>query len=383
MKTIRVILFFLFVNSYAFSQGTFSQDQIVPDFFRDQIAADSTVGIEKTKLFVLDNSGNLFSQPSLFDDIDLSSYELLSTNLSFKDDKTTQKIVLAPFKLGSQSSSLLSSFKLNLALKNKITTFGLGIGGDNSSPYSKKSVRKLKEIYSGKVKSPDTIPANTSFSEFEKTHLKQYKKTLDSLLIEYNTARQKNILKYTIGYNVQLFPVLFAKGNANDFDSLNDKSIKSHVATISGTYAQNTIDESWSLTCNLNFLRSRSSALEGQEMQSYFGPSFSGKVRVKKFLSEEKLRKNSAFLKSYFIPALFFGVSYEGRYYKGKESGKQFIMDGIESQSAFTFFLDFVVSKSSQFRIGIPITRQKLIDTETITSLGTTIQYNFKISNLN
>jgi hypothetical protein len=373
MKKLHIIFLLLF-SIPGFSQ--FSTNQVIPDF----LAAKNEDMESRKNFFLVDNSGNLISQPNLYDDIDLNSYELLSANLSFKDNMSTQKIVFAPFKLTNSNNLFLNNLKTNISLKNKITTIGIGVGGDRSSPYSKRSIKILKQIYQG-LQSP-TVPKDSTvtYEDYKKTVLAEYQKVLDSAYILYNKKRLKNVWKYTIGYNIQLYPNLAASGTANNFDSLNSYSVKSHIFSLSGSYSTNAYKHT--LSGNLNFLWSRASAISGQEIQPYFGPSASYKLRILNFMNDRLLKKNENYKKDLFIPALYIGVAFEGKYYQGSDQNKIYIIDGIEEQTSVMLFFDVLISKSAQFRIGLPYISQKFVDTTTLESIGTTVQYNFKLVNL-
>jgi hypothetical protein len=328
--------------------------------------------------------------PTLFNDLDLSAYELLSASFNFSDDKTTQKIVVAPFRLlevkyneaNRSRKNFLSNIKGNLSHKSGIVTIGLGAGYDSSSPYSKKSQRQLKEIYR-KFPTPDAIPDSlkNNFVIYEKTLLADYQKRLDSLLIAYDALRLKDVHKFTLGYNIQLFPVILGKGSLDNYDSLNHESESAHVFSGSYSYFRNSYNSG--IQVSLNLLWARASPADGQKLQPYYGPAIAYKKRLIRFASTSQLKSEPAYTSSHFIPALYCGVSFEGRYFAGKTKDREYVKEKIERLDSYTVFFDFAVSKASYLRFAIPWTKQKFIDNKSTAGFGTAIQYNFIISNLN
>lgn len=390
--------FYLIVLALIFSCNlvqaqVYSSDQAFDGFIRKYLkdaGLDSTSQVAKAKVFTENAAGSLVLSPTLFNDIDLSAYELLSASFNFSDDKTTQKIVVAPFRLlevkyneaNRSRKNVLSNMKGNLSHRSGIVTIGLGAGYDSSSPYSKKSQRQLKEVYRN-FPTPDPIPdtLKSNFIIYEKTSLADYQKRLDSLLIAYDELRLKNVHKFTLGYSVQLFPIILGKGNVDNYDSLNHESESSHVFSGSYSYFRNSYNAG--IQVSFNLLWARASPAHGQKLQPYYGPAIAYKKRLIKFASISQLRSEPAYTSSHFIPSLYFGLSFEGRYFAGKAQDKEYVIDKIEQLDTYTLFFDFAISKASQLRFAVPWTKQKFVDNKSTACLGTAIQYNFIISNLN
>jgi len=360
MKPYRFIAVFLLCAPLStFAQ--FSTNQVVNDFIRDHKDQTRTT-------YAVDFSGHVVSQPSLFSALDFSTYELLSSSFQFADKNNVQKIVLSPFRLVGSKSGVLEGIRVNASLSNGITTLGAAFGHDNSSPNSKRTKKIVDDIYKG-------LPACTDpqkLSEYEST-------VLDPARIKYIEARMKRVFRYSIGYNVQLFGNLFAEGSANKFDSLNYHNVKS--STVSGTISHSWNNGDFDLSATYNHIMLRSSSAQFDAIKPYRGPSATIKKRLYQLIKDADLKASPDYLKTGFIPSIDFGVAFEGKYYM--DSDLRYAENGIKTLEVWTFFFDFKISPASQFRLGIPLTETTNVSKDKKSALGTTIQYNFKLVNLN
>lgn len=367
--------------------------------------------------FITDYVGGRTSQTYLFRDIDLSIYDLAVANFSFTDKDQVQKINFQPFRLLNKSNNLLNSFKLNIAQKKDITTFGFGFGSDYSDPFSKRGVRILDEVFNTQPSAPlPIIPDTSKFGHIrdsinqsnntdgmkrvlivtlveipiakiiEKAKLDNDKQnqdfkrnTLDALLIKYDERRAQHVFKWTIGFNSQFFSILSANGNANYFDSLNYYGNKANVysATVSYSYGRGSINVSG----GYNYIDSRKSAVKGTEKATYDGFSFYLSKRLISFLSDEKLKKNENYKKNLFIPSLLMGGNWELK--STNEDNFKLIEDGVKKSRVFTIFADILISPTAQFRVSLPIQENTLVSGDKMSFLGATVQYSLKFSNLN
>jgi len=367
--------------------------------------------------FISDYVGGRTSQVNLFNDIDLSVYELAAANFSFTDKDQVQKINFQPFKLLDKSNNVLNSIKFNVVQKKDITTFGIGFGGDYSDPASKRGARILDEVFNKQKSAPPPIVADMSIfskrrdsingskntneikkiliavlvdipSEKAKEKAKQdndkqnqefKKNTLDTLLLRYDELRAHHVLKWSVGLNTQFFSIFSAKGNANDFESINYYGNKANVysATISYSYDRGSIN----LSGSYNYLNSRKDAIKGSDKIDYNGFSLFLSKRLVSFLNGEKLKTNENYKKSLFIPSIMLGGSWELK--TTRENNFILIEDGIKRAQVFTIFTDILISPIAQFRVGLPIQNNKLVSGEKMSYLGATVQYTLKFSNLN
>ncbi|MBX2905211.1 MAG: hypothetical protein KF744_04180 [Taibaiella sp.] len=328
---------------------------------------------------VSDRASTFPQQATIFSELDISSYDLLSANLSFSDKDQVQKVVIAPFRImGATKNQWISNSKLNLSLKDKVTTIGVGTGWDNSSALSKES-EMFRQLCFNKLGTV-SIPQGATVDDVMQRIADFEKEKLISALIRYDSLRMLNVFKFSTGYNFQLFPVLFAQGGVSNFDSLNHFGLKSHNISGAATYSYNS--SQIIVTASYNQIFERKSAEKGQILVPYYGPSINASIRLFKLLSYVKLRNTASFVKSRFIPSLNLGTSWEGKYPATGNNYKLYYKDNITRTDAFTPYVDILITPEAQFRLGFPIIRNEYAGSGDATSMGANIQYNFKISNL-
>lgn len=327
--------------------------------------------------FSSDYTGSLKNPGLLFSDIDFSGNDLLNAGITFSDKNNVQRIILSPFRLSDKiTNNILLNTKFRAAVKNNITTLGLAIGGDNNDQNLKKIKDLRTKIFS---KGKYYIPECFDTKALQEIHRQKNKEIADSLLYEYDMARTKNVLKWNIGYSVQIFQFLSTKSENAVNDSLNYFGIKSNVISLGGSYSYK--NGKFLLTGDYNLINSRKSAEKGQEKIIYHGLLFSASYRIIAFIKrKDKLMANEDFVKSLFVPGIHLGLSYE---YKTTNGELNFIEDGIIKNRVITPYVDFLITPSSAFRIGFPLIKNKSITDVKTAQTAASIQYSFKLSNLN
>jgi hypothetical protein len=329
--------------------------------------------------FSYDYSGNLSNPRMLFSEVDFSNFDLLSTHLTFSDKNNVQRVNFSPFRLFEKiDNSLLRNTKLNIALKNNITTFGVGLGGDNSDP----KLKKRREKWIAKIKKSSFVETYEIPEDYPKDCQEKIRqknaRIASQYLYMYDSIRTKSVFKWSAGYSVQLFGILSNKGDNALADSLNYFGLKANILTLNCSYGINNGQVQVSGT--YNNIKSRQSAVKGQKKILYHGFQFSGSYRLLSFLKGNKLKTSENFIKSLFVPSLNIGVSYDYKYTKGEVI---FIEDGIQKSRTIMPFIDILLSPASGFKLGFPFTRNRsVIDAKTL-QLGAVIQYSFKLVNLN
>lgn len=330
--------------------------------------------------FSYDYSGSLTSPGQLFNEVNFSNYDLLSTNLSFSDKNNVQKVGFMPFRLfDSIGSNILRNTKLNISLKSAITTFGIAIGGDNSDPRIKgergKWLKKKRDsiFRTGHYKIPQTYP-----KECQEKIRQENLREANRLLYVYDSIRTKRVFKWSAGYSMQTFSILSSKGDNPVTDSLNYFAVKANILTLTCSYGLNM--GQWQFSGTYNHIYSRQSAVKGQDKILYHAFQVTAGYRAICFLKGEKLKSNENFIKTLFIPSLNIGVSYD---YKFTDGETKFIEEGIQKSRVITPYIDILLTPASQFRFGFPFTKNKtVVDAKTL-QLGALIQYSFKLVNLN
>lgn len=385
MKYIFVLSTFTFLVFTCYSQDTckanFNGKIKVLDGFTPNIRLDRhdssflrSLNLE-TFRFTNDYVGNLRNPGILFNELDFSGYELLSTNLTFSDKNNAQKIVFSPFRLDAdQRSNILLNTRFNVALKNNITTLGLAIGGDNSEPRLEKFQAIREAVFSrGQYLIPECFGTKAEQDRARQINEAEARR----LLFEYDSIRTKHVIKWSIGYNTQLFGVLSSKGDDPITDSVNYFGLKSH--NISGQISYLINNGQWSFSGGYNYIISRKNAEKGQDKIPYHGLAFSIAYRAISFLKGDKLKSNENYLKFLYVPSLNIGMSFE---YKTTKGDVKFAEDGIKTGRVVTPYIDILISPAAQFRIGIPITKTKTVVDKKTSEVGALLQYSFKLSSL-
>jgi hypothetical protein len=385
MKYLCFLALSTFVGLTCFSQDTckasFNGKTENLDGFTPNVRLDghdssflSSLNLE-TFRFTNDYVGALRNPGVLFNELDFSGFELLSTNLTFSDKNNAQKIVFSPFRLNNdQKSNVLLNTRFNVALKNNITTLGLAIGGDNSEPRLKKFEALREAVFSrGQYLIPECFGTKLEQDRARQINEAEAKR----LLFEFDSLRTKHVVKWSIGYNTQLFGVLSSKGDDPVTDSLNYYGLKSH--NISGQISYSINNGQWSFSGGYNYIISRKNSEKGQNKIPYHGFAFSGGYRAISFLKGDKLKANDNYLKFLYVPSLNLGLAYE---LKTTNGDIKFAEDGIKTGRVITPFIDILISPAAQFRIGFPITHNKTVLDKKTSELGALLQYSFKLSSL-
>lgn len=338
-----------------------------------------------TPKFANDNSS--LSTSYLFDETNPNGFDLLSANISFTDKNQTQKIGFSPFRLASKYVFLLSNLRINLSHTSGALTSGLSIGNDNSAFESKRVQKIFNDVYSTSNLPDSKIPiarlrrADESlpqYMEYYKTS-PEMKEFQDKLLAEFESLRLKHVFKYSVGYNIQFFPVLNSKSATGNFDSLNYHAIKAnnYFAKVSYSFKNGLIN----VNGGYNYFNKRKSADSTQEKRRYDGFTFGASIRIP-LMKKENLIKKDFYRNSLFVPGIYVGFIYDRLNYKGSEA--LFAEDNTNWKSTWTSTLDFAITPAAQFRLAFPIQKSEVFNPNTkLTNNIVILQYNFKLVNLN
>ncbi|QGW28885.1 hypothetical protein [Phnomibacter ginsenosidimutans] len=335
---------------------------------------------------ITDFNNGRFSNSQLFTDIDMSAFELVSTHVRFQEKDNVQKLVLSPMRLlgwgtcnpPGSIADIITDLKINLTQTTGNTVLGFGMGFDNSSPRSKRSRRLTSQLFD-QFASPDNSLPNESFEAYKKRVLDGYEKKLDSLALDLYEARAKSVFTFNFAYNQRFFSVLNTQSDIPLVDSLNYYGTESNVWSVNMSYARNI--GSFVVSAGYNHFNTRQSAVKGQEKVPFRGLSFSVNKRLVRFIPDKKkLRKTEAYQQSLFVPGLHVGVIYEQL--KTNSTDYQFIKDKRISREVITPMIEILIAPAAQFRLGFPITKDKLVTDVKTSSMGASIAYVLKLSNL-
>ncbi len=327
------------------------------------------------------NASNSFStmtgmnpKPELFDDINFGGFDLVSANFKYSKDNTLQKVVLSPFKL-LKDKNIFSDIKVNLAQKDDISTFGAAFGFDNTNPFNSLSGRVDRKLGAMPARTPKREQNVGETNAAYQTYLQGYMDEANGDRINYFRSLAKGAFSFTLGYNYSAFGILSGTDVKNTSGLITNKYVnKGQAWSIDVNYSFN---QDFLVNGGLSSIRKRKSALENDKMVRYSGANFAASYRVIYLQSKKDLIRNAEYVKSFFIPSVLLGLSVETLRAHGDEL---FYEDGYRYQRTIMPFLDFKITPTNQFRIGIPVKKYEKVTTDQ-TSLGPFIQYSLTLAN--
>ncbi|MFC4262326.1 hypothetical protein ACFOWM_05530 [Ferruginibacter yonginensis] len=323
----------------------------------------------------------------LFDETNPNGFDLLSANVSFSDKNQTQKIGFAPFRLSNKYIFLLSNLRINLTHTGGALTSGLSVGNDNAAFESKRVQKIFNDIYAPSNLTDSELPiarprrADETLKEYMEYYntSPEMKAFQDKLLANFDSRRLKHVFKYSVGYNIQFFPVLKSESAAGNFDSLNYHATKANNYFAKGSYSFK--NGFININGGYNYFNKRKAADSIQPKRRYDGFTFGASIRIP-IMKKENLVKKDFYKNSLFVPGIYVGFIYDRINYKGAEA--KFAEDNTKYKATTTITLDFSITPAAQFRLAFPIQKSEVFNTNTkLTNNIAILQYNFKLINLN
>ncbi len=264
----------------------------------------------------------------------------------------------------------LTQSRVNLAQKDGITTFGIGLGYDWTSPFSPRGNR----IFLG-LPSPPSLPPGPAGETTDQYNLRKeahFKAHIVPIYKQFYEDLQTGF-KLNAGWNTSYFEVIGGDKVDRDQNGVIDNYHRNrgYDATLGGTF---TFAGAFALNMNWHKGDAYSSAKENEKKVPYTG--WSGSIAFRIAVLNSKYETTEDYLKSLFIPSLILGASYEHQKVTGNES---FAKDGITRSRVITPFLDFKINPKTQFRIGVPIKKYSGVSNET--TFGPFVQYSLQLAN--
>lgn len=311
------------------------------------------------------------SEPVAFNAINMNSFDLITSNVQFSEKNNVQKLLILPFKLlEDDPGSVLRNVKLNVAQKNGISTFGIGLGINNSSPFSKRG-----DKYFGQIQySTEPIQGGDESDFAFQQRLGKYEIELYTEVAKYYEKLLKNSFQLTVGFNTSLFSVI--GGDKIDLDNNglidNRYTVESYNYSLSSSFS---FSSATGISAAVHYINKFESPEENQKRVPYIGSSFTFAHRL--VILDKKYKTSKDYFKSLFVPSIILGFTIENL---KAQDNLDFIEDNIIQRVVYTPFLDFKINPKNQFRIGIPI--QKLKGNNDEVNLAPFIQYGISLSNL-
>jgi len=318
-------------------------------------------------------SGNA-PKPELFDDISFGGFDLVTANFKYSKDNTLQKVILSPFKL-IPSANYASDVRLNFSQKDKISTFGVGFGFDNCNPFNKLSNRvdrKFKKMPQRPAQRNQNV--NETNAQY-KAYLDAFNQQANQDRVDYFKSLAENAFSFTVGYNISLFDIIGGDKVTDASGLVTNKYVtNAHSFSADLNYS---VNEDLMFSVGAAYQRKRKSAAEDQKIVEYIGYNSSFSWRAFYLQNRANLLNNTEYVKNFFIPSILVGVSFESINANGD---KLFYEDGYKYKNIWMPYLDFKITPTNQFRIGIPIQKYDTVN-EHQTGLGPFLQYNLTLAN--
>lgn len=310
------------------------------------------------------------AEPDLFRDVNLSSFDLLTGSLQWKDADQSTKVIFAPLKLRETSRyiPILSEFAINLAQSKGITTFGTGVAYNSKPLASDALLDDLRSILSREKGFRDQMVGESAvvYDRLLSAHLKeQFVRIHD----EFYTRLARRAFIASVAFNAQTFGILGGDRIDVDEDGIVDNHyrLRGHEVSSSLTY---TASQKTGITVSGHLARRRQSSREDAQLASYPGWSVAIGHRVRDL--NPRYRETENYLKSLFIPAIVAGVSLESERCTGSAASCD---EATRSRRSLTPFVEVKVTPETQFRIGVPLRRTVAFGGTSKTELAAAAQY--------
>jgi len=349
--------------------------------------------------------------PTLLRNLKVQSNDLLEASVSVEDKGA--KLTYAPFLYSLVNyRPVLSETRLSISQSNGVTTMGIGAMYDAASPRSalgnqlwlkgaptskpsagyvlalrnaagalgkemeSKRLALAEAIQAGDVVKRDALIGEMSHlraradaltAEAERALSGDTKEEAKRIATFYRDLLEASVPVVSGSFTTSLFGNLGGTRQDANNNELADTAhkVKSRALTLSAdlplrTYIPRTDDASGaSIGPSWQWLQfsaaittewQRGSQEEGTPFARIFGFGLTGGGIVK--ILNPEFESTQDYKDNFFIPSISAGASFERKHCTSDD--KALCPDGIETQSAFTPFLDVRVSKTAQFRFGVP-----------------------------
>lgn len=325
------------------------------------------------------SSVNGANADSIFYDFNLSNLEKIVASVKFTETNQKPKVTFVPFTFASSKRTLVNTIVTNFAQDGGVSTFGAGISFANTTGFNKRAQNIWDQLdMTGQVPKPFRNQLPNESNETYALLMKEYNNTaFDTVNDLYYAKMAKNSWSVVVGSNASAFAVVGGDKVDQDEDGVIDNEFNmkgfTHTASLSYTFNQST-----ALTASAYYGRRRAEAKASSIQNAYPGWSLTfGRTVV---VLNENYTHAGEYRESGFIPGVVAGGSIEYQRCNGSPEGCD---KGILRQTVITPFADIKLAQSTQFRLGVPIQRQHLINTKSKNDLGIAVQLALQLRNLN
>jgi hypothetical protein len=299
-------------------------------------------------------------------------YSFVSAALSFSDNALKQKVSFSPLKL-TRDPTRWDALSLSATNANSTSTFSFGAGYDWVAHYSSRRQRVYEDIRREVL---PNLPVITPLDgESEAALLKRTQQIHDAFLSDYWERRFRNTWALTGNAFVQTFSSLSATKVDLDNDQKIDNaySTKAYGGSVQALYRWN-MRTALSVSGQLG--RRRVDSVEGSRLRPFQGASVTF-TRLAMILDTAYLSSKDYRSKLY-IPSLTAGTSLEWQRCRGAPLECD---NRVREQLVLTPFLDIRLPGGAQFRLGLPIRRDRVGD-KTGTRVEGVAQFGWAMSSL-
>ena len=176
-----------------------------------------------------------------------------------------------------------------------------------------------------------------------------------------------------VGANVRTFAVIGGHKVDQDLDGITDNAfrVKGYDTSVSLNY---NFSQRIAFTGAGHWGRRRQDATAGSTLGAY--PGWSASIGHAAIILDEDYRDTEAYRQYGFIPSIVFGASMEAEWCRQRLRCE----NDRTSQVVGTLFVDFKLARTTQFRLGLPVKRIRLVGTESQTDLGVAVQLGLQLS---
>jgi len=226
----------------------------------------------------------------------------------------------------------------------------------------------------GKAFQEEMAPLQVHLPADEKA-VADYEKRLGDFMLAYRRALlQTKRPVLALAYNATLFSALNGDEQDADSDGLNDNEHRTNKQTTSLS-ADWRLSGLWQVSGLLSANSERPAAEQGSKMGRYWGAGITF-GRMIPLLKDSELGLLKEFRESLFVPGVALGLALEGQRCASRDENCK---DGVTDRWVLTPLLDVKIKKEAQFRIGLSVTRNRLIDGKQIDDLSVISLYSIQL----
>jgi hypothetical protein len=313
------------------------------------------------------------TEPVLFSGFSVTSYQLLTGSISV--DK--QKVLFAPFKLENTYHDVLSELVTNVAYDadRKRTSLGVGIGYNAMAPHGWRGTQIWNRLPSPKP--PVSQQPGESDYDYHIRRTQELNAAADEVQGYYD-ALATNGWSVMIAANTELFSRIGGTALDVNGDGIQDNKYAQAQSdlSISGVYS---FSPSAQISAAYHDTHQRLGPAANLVLQPYRGVSAALAFRTPWIFNPE-YKQTKEWLTTGFVPALYSGVSVEASSCRAPVVA--LCADSTKTRQVYTPYLDFRLTPTSQFRIGVPIQHNSRQLAGNSTALSSIIQYSLQLATI-